>query len=120
MSGMNAISGHTLNGVAHIRQSISDILLTPIGSRVMRRDYGSLVLDLIDHPVNGITVLQLYASIAMALAQWEPRIELTSIAQTTDINYPGQLTITLDFIRFDTSTPEAARLDISLPTGTNS
>ena len=120
MSGMNATSGHALQGIAHIEQSVRDILLTPVGTRIMRRDYGSLVADLIDHPVNSITVLQLFASIAMALAQWEPRIELTNISQTLDTNNAGQVTVTLDIIRYDTSTPEAARLDISLPTGTNS
>lgn len=120
MAGMNTQTGRTLHGTAHIEQSIRDILLTPVGTRVMRRDYGSLVADLIDHPINGITVLQLYASIAIALVQWEPRIELTGISQTTDTSRPGQITITLDVIRYDTSSPESAQLTISLPTGTNS
>lgn len=119
MAGMNATTGKALLGIAHIEQSIRDILLTPVGSRIMRRDYGSLVIDLIDHPINNITTLQLYASVAMALAQWEPRIELNNISQTVDSSSPGQMTITLDLIRHDTSSPEAARLDISLPTGTN-
>lgn len=120
MPGMNSTSGHAMQGIAHIEQSVRDILLTPVGTRIMRRDYGSLVADLIDHPVNSITVLQLFASIAMALAQWEPRIELTNISQTLDTSNAGRVTVTLDIIRYDTSTPEAARLDISLPTGTNS
>lgn len=117
---MNSTTGQSIQSIAHIEQSVRDILLTPVGSRVMRRDYGSLVIDLIDHPINGIAVLQLYACIAMALAQWEPRIELTSISQATDTNSPGQLTITLEVIRYDTSSPESAQLNISLPAGTNS
>ena len=40
-SGMNAGSGHAITDNEHIAQSIGDILLTPIGSRVMRRAYGS-------------------------------------------------------------------------------
>lgn len=120
MAGMNATTGRALEGIAHIEQSIRDILLTPVGTRLMRRDYGSLVVDLIDHPINHVTTLQLYASVAMALAQWEPRIELTNISQTTDSDSPGRITITLDLIRHDTSSPESARLDISLPTGTTS
>lgn len=120
MAGMNIQTGRTLQSVAHIEQSIRDILLTPIGTRVMRREYGSLVADLIDHPINSITVLQLYASIAMALAQWEPRIELTNISQSIDTNNPGEITITLDVIRYDTASPESSKLNISLPTGTTS
>jgi phage baseplate assembly protein W len=41
MQGMNRNTGRKLSGVDHLRQSIVDILTTPIGSRVMRRDYGS-------------------------------------------------------------------------------
>ncbi len=118
MPGMNAKTGKALQGIAHIEQSVRDILLTPVGTRVMRRNYGSMVPDLIDHPLNGITVLQLYSSVAMALAQWEPRIELSNISHAINAGNAGQLSITLDIIRYDTSAPEAARLDISLPTGT--
>ena len=41
LSGMDASTGQPLTGSAHLVQSIRDILTTPIGSRVMRRDYGS-------------------------------------------------------------------------------
>ena len=63
-----------------IRQSIHDILTTPIGSRVMRREYGSLLPRLIDSPFNEITLLQLYAATATALLQWEDRINLNSVS----------------------------------------
>lgn len=49
---MNAQTGHTLNNLAHIQQSIRDILLTPVGTRIMRREYGSLISELIDQPGN--------------------------------------------------------------------
>ncbi len=39
MRGMNANTGKELEGIEHLKQSIIDILTTPIGSRVMRRDY---------------------------------------------------------------------------------
>ncbi|MBJ3641459.1 baseplate assembly protein, partial [Salmonella enterica subsp. enterica serovar Weltevreden] len=45
-SGMNASSGHAITDNEHIAQSIGDILLTPIGSRVMRRAYGSQLFNL--------------------------------------------------------------------------
>ena len=40
--GMNRRDGLTVTDLEHISQSIGDILRTPVGSRVMRRDYGSL------------------------------------------------------------------------------
>ena len=63
-----------------IRQAIQDILTTPIGSRIMRRSYGSLLPLMIDAPFNEITRLQLYAATATALIQWENRINLESIS----------------------------------------
>ena len=47
---MSRTTGQRLEPLAHLRQSIGDILSTPIGSRVMRREYGSLVPALIDKP----------------------------------------------------------------------
>ena len=36
--GMNAHTGLAISEVEHIRQSVRDILVTPVGSRVMRRE----------------------------------------------------------------------------------
>lgn len=48
MLGMNAHTGQPLAGLDHLRQIIADILSTPLNTRVMRRDYGSRILELID------------------------------------------------------------------------
>ncbi|MEX0633615.1 phage baseplate assembly protein V [Serratia ureilytica] len=50
--GMNRGNGRAIADLEHIRQSVSDILITPIGSRVMRRSYGSLLSELLDQPQN--------------------------------------------------------------------
>ena len=34
---MNRTTGTAISGLEHLRQSVGDILSTPIGSRVMRR-----------------------------------------------------------------------------------
>lgn len=47
---MNRETGGAISTVEHIGQSISDILTTRLGTRVMRREYGSLLPDLVDHP----------------------------------------------------------------------
>ena len=85
MDGINATTGKRLGGIAHLRQSIRDILTTPIGSRVMRRTYGSRLFRLVDAPLNRSTLLDLYAATAEALAAWEPRIRVISVtAISTD------------------------------------
>ncbi|GAA4087401.1 GPW/gp25 family protein [Zhongshania borealis] len=76
MKGLNANTGKHLEGAAHLQQSLADIISTPLGSRVMRRDYGSLVPMLIDQPLNPATKLRLYAATAHAIAKWEPRLTM--------------------------------------------
>ncbi len=64
MRGMSATSGKELEGLDHLKQSIIDILTTPIGSRIMRREYGSRLLELVDRPINRDFSLEIYAAIA--------------------------------------------------------
>lgn len=78
--GLNADTGAQISDLDHIRQSINKILLTPIGTRVMRRDFGSLIPDLIDQPLNGKTRMQLMAASVMAIYTWEPRVDLKTIS----------------------------------------
>lgn len=79
MIGMNAFNGQAVGALAHIRQSLTDILTTPIGSRIMRRDYGSAIPELIDQPLNGTTQLRIYAATAYAVQRWEPRLRLSGV-----------------------------------------
>lgn len=83
MDGIGAATGKRLGGIDHLRQSIRDILTTPIGSRVMRRDYGSRLFQLIDAPMNRSTLLELYAATAEAIAKWEPRFKLQKVVASS-------------------------------------
>lgn len=77
MLGINAQTGQPLSGIDHLRQSIRDILTTRIGTRVMRRDYGSRLHALVDNPMTPRLAMDLYSATAEALARWEPRFKLT-------------------------------------------
>jgi len=79
MTGMNAVTGKHLDGLDHLRQSISDILRTPLGTRVMRREYGSGLFEMIDRPVNRTWLVQAYAAVVAALDKWEPRFKLKKV-----------------------------------------
>jgi len=77
--GMNRQTGKPLTGLEHLRQSLIDILTTRVGLRVMLRDYGSDLPNLIDSPTNQFFAVDLYMSIAMAVAAWEPRLKLEQV-----------------------------------------
>lgn len=79
MNGTNAKTGKPLTGFAHLKQSINDVLSTPLGTRVIRRDYGSKLFDLIDKPLSSATRLDIIAATAEALSKWEPRYTLEKV-----------------------------------------
>ena len=114
MAGMSRSGGEALDGLDHIRQSVADILGTPIGSRVCRRDYGSLLPDLIDQPFTPANILRLYAASAVAIARHESRLRLRSVSLAAGAR-PGAATLTLIAERTDSATPNAlARLTLPL------
>lgn len=77
---MDAATGGPLDGPEHLRQSIRDVLTTRIGTRVMRREYGSRVPDLVDAPMNEGLRVRIAAAGIEALARWEPRYRVRRLA----------------------------------------
>ncbi|WP_454886158.1 GPW/gp25 family protein [Sphingomonas oryzagri] len=104
---MNILTGAPIAGDAHLVQSIGDILSTPIGSRVMLRDYGSALFELVDAPFNPATRLRMYAATAVALQKWEPRIALTRVSIAPDAETRGAFEITLEGNRTDSPSPNS-------------
>ncbi|XKU39215.1 GPW/gp25 family protein [Pseudomonas [fluorescens] ATCC 17400] len=107
---MNRETGGAIGDLDLISQSITDILTTRIGTRVMRREYGSMLPELVDHPFNDATRLRVYAATVMALMRWEPRISLNRV-QFLGANLQGQSVLDLEGTLVDTNKP----LSMSLP-----
>lgn len=101
MDGTNATTGKPLGGINHLRQSIRDILTTPVGSRIKRRWYGSNLFKLVDAPINRDTLADIYAETAVALNRTdpntglpvEPRFRLTSVVASSAA--PGSVELAL-------------------------
>jgi phage baseplate assembly protein W len=96
MRGMSAQTGAPLSGLDHLRQSISDILSTPVGSRVLRRAYGSRLPDLIDAPLNPETEMEVYIATAEALQTWEPRLALSRVTMAAPDGANGGMTLVIE------------------------
>lgn len=92
MRGMNREVGTSLGGFDHLRQSVVDILTTPKGTRVMRRDYGSNLPRLVDRPINQSLIAALRAETVDALAKWEPRLR----CERVQLNEVGQGFVSMD------------------------
>lgn len=91
--GMSQSNGKAITDTDHLRQSVRDILLTPQGSRIARREYGSLLSALIDQPQNPALRLQIMSAVYVALNRWEPRLTLDSI--TINGNFDGSMVVEL-------------------------
>lgn len=113
MIGMSVASGRTITGDDHLRQSIGDILNTPVGSRLMRRDYGSQLLDLIDAPANEATTVLIYSAIASALLKWEPRMRISQLNLRSDAS-PGRYIVEITGTRTDTNASTNLRIPVRL------
>ena len=111
---MNRTTGAAISGLEHLRQSVGDILSTPIGSRVMRRDYGSLVPELIDHPDNNASQVRLFSAVASALLRWEPRFRLTRVGVQRDAERPGYALIELHGSYHEGRRPAPLSLQVSV------
>ena len=92
---MNRDTGAAISTVEHIGQSISDILTTRLGTRVMRREYGSLLPELVVQPFNNATRLRVYAASVMAIMRWEPRVSVTRV-QLHGATLQGQVVIDIE------------------------
>lgn len=112
---MDRATGQRLDAMAHLRQSVADILTTPIGSRVMRREYGSLVPALIDQPDNLATQTRVYAAIVSALMRWEPRLRVEKMATTRNPDRPGAAQVHITGTYVSTYGRESAPLTLTVP-----
>ncbi|ALA03907.1 MULTISPECIES: GPW/gp25 family protein [Enterobacter cloacae complex] len=91
--GMSQGNGKAITDTDHLCQSVRDILLTPQGSRIARREYGSLLSELIDQPQNPALRLQVMSAVYVALSRWEPRLTLDSI--TINSSFDGSMVVEL-------------------------
>ncbi|ELY3538386.1 GPW/gp25 family protein [Cronobacter sakazakii] len=94
-TGMSQGNGRAITDTDHLRQSVRDILLTPQGSRIARREYGSLLSELVDQPQNPALRLQVMSAVYVALSRWEPRLTLDSITITISSSFDGSMVVEL-------------------------
>ncbi|UIY33215.1 GPW/gp25 family protein [Escherichia coli] len=108
---MNRRDGLTVTDLEHISQSIGDILRTPVGSRVMRRDYGSLLASMIDQPQTPALELQIKVACYMAVLKWEPPRH--PVIRHYGAQFDGRMTVTLTGQHNDTGQPLSLTIPVS-------
>ena len=113
---MTSATGKAITDTDHLNQSVKDILITPQGSRIARREYGSLLSALIDQPQNPALRLQMMSAVYVALMRWEPRPTLDAITIKSDFN--GSTVVDLTGRRTD-GTPVSLSVATGAQRGSN-
>jgi phage baseplate assembly protein W len=84
-----------VEGDANVEQSLRILLLTELGQRVMRPDFGSKAGRLVFAP-GGVQYLGLLENtVREAIRDWEPRIDVEFVRAETDPNDETRVTVGL-------------------------
>lgn len=81
----------------HIKMSVEQILRTIVGSRAMRRNFGSGVHSLLFEPINGEGILlEMSNRIKRTLVAWEKRIVVERVTPSAD-KTEGSVTFEIEY-----------------------
>lgn len=68
-TGMDRDSGKALSGLPYFRQRLMDVINTPVGSIVGRREFGSRFFELVDRNIDESFYMDAYIRLAEAIAE---------------------------------------------------
>jgi phage baseplate assembly protein W len=91
------------HGVTDIEQAIRVILGTAPGERPMRPEFGCAVHDLVFDTIDAEMIGRVETAVHVALARWEPRIEVTDLDFDLGDVDRGRLVITITYRVLSTS-----------------
>lgn len=109
-------TGLSVTEIESIQQSIEDIITTPIGTRIMRREYGSTFADLVDQPMNEVLIIRMYSAIYTPISRWEDRISIESLNISKVSS--GSLQLDLEAVHMITGQPLNLNIPLSMGAST--
>ena len=84
-------------GDLNVEQSLRILLLTELGQRVMRPDFGSKAARLVFAPGSVQFLGQLETTVREAIRDWEPRIEVEDVRAEADPNDETHVNVRLAY-----------------------
>jgi phage baseplate assembly protein W len=86
-----------VEGDANVEQSLRILLLTELGQRVMRPDFGTKAPRLVFAPGSLQYLSLLETTVRDAVRDWEPRVELESVRAETAPDDETQVTVSIGY-----------------------
>lgn len=105
-----------LEDIDAIQQSISTIILTRLGTKTKYVEpiFGSGVVDMLFEKMDAITIVNIQDSIELALANWEPRIEIVDVDIQLDSANINQLRISIVYKIIHLNITDAVTIDLTV------
>jgi phage baseplate assembly protein W len=104
------------SGPEKLKENIKHILLTGIGERVMRRDYGGGLRQLVHDPNNDALRAIVQHQIAKSIGQWEPGVQIQSVTVTQErrLEKEGVLSVEIRYVIGRTQQQQSLSVPIGL------
>jgi len=84
--------------VPNIKQSLWVLLSTSLGERIMLATYGTGLRDWVFDSLTETAINSIASTLAKAILDWEPRIDVLRIAVQEENPLDGRITILIDFV----------------------
>jgi phage baseplate assembly protein W len=85
------------SGDENVEQSLKILLLTGLGQRVMRVDFGSKAPSLVFAPGSLQYLGLLETTIREAVRDWEPRVDLEDVSAEPDLDDESRVTVHISY-----------------------
>jgi phage baseplate assembly protein W len=86
-----------VSGDANVEQSLHILLMTKLGERVMRSDFGTEAPRLVFFPGSTQYLNLLQKTIEDAIVNWEPRVDVTDVTAEADPANPYKVTVSISY-----------------------
>ena len=93
-----------VEGDANVEQSVHILLMTQLGERVMRADFGTQAPRLVFSPGSTQYLRLLENTVQEAVVNWEPRLDLTNVTAEADPANPFKVTVSVSYTVRQTNT----------------
>ncbi len=85
------------DGEENIEQSLRILLLTALGERVMRYDFGTKADELVFAPGGERYLRLLETTVQEAVRDWEPRVELLRVEAEAEPQQPHRVNVAIEY-----------------------
>jgi uncharacterized protein len=99
------------DGPEKIKENLIHLLLTGIGERAMRRDYGGGLQQLVHDPNNDALRAIVAHQVGKSISEAEPRVALQEVAVTQQ---DGTLVVSIYYVLRETRLPQSLSVPIGL------